>query len=37
MMIASLADTGVTALCILNAMQVLLYKPKYLPKKEKHS
>jgi Cd2+/Zn2+-exporting ATPase len=36
MMIASLADTGVTALCILNAMQVLLYKPKYLPKKEKH-
>ena len=30
MIVGTLADTGVMAICVLNAMSVLLYKPKYI-------
>ena len=32
MIVSSVSDTGVMALCVLNALRMLLYKPKYIKK-----
>ena len=35
MILGTLCDTGVMALCVLNAARMLLYKPKYIERKKK--